>query len=223
MQSVSGFGAALVAIPILALAVGPAEAVVVATLVSLVLSCWAAVREREHVDVPIARRMTIAGVVGMPAGLALLVWSSEGVLRVLMAVTVLVALVLVATKVRVSGGAVTGDVTGVLSGVLLTSTGMNGPPLVLGLYAQRPEPRRFRGTLQAVLGAQDVVAVVGFVLVGRVHPPMLVAAAIGLVCCPLGWLVGDLVFDRIPARAFHLVLSVGLAASALMLVLGDLG
>ena len=74
-----------------------------------------------------------------------------------------------------------------------------------------------------MLGAQGGVPVLVCLLLAGGHPPMLVAAAVGLVCCPLGWLLGDLVFDRIPARVFHLVLSVGLAASALMLVLGDLG
>jgi len=212
----------LAAVPILAPVLGPGDAVVAVTLVSAVLSGGAALRERQYVDVAMSRRMALAGLVGMPAGLVLLARASESLLQGLMAVTVLAALVLVAARVRVPSGAATARVTGVLSGVLLTSTGMNGPPLVLGLFAQRPEPRSFRGTLQAVLCAQDLAAIVGFVVLGLVHGQALGAAAIGLACCPMGWLLGDLVFDRIRAEVFHRVLTVGLAASALMLVVGQL-
>lgn len=222
MQSVSGFGAALVAVPILAPVLGPGQAVVTVTLVSVVLSGGAALRERHHVDVATSRRMTLAGLVGMPVGLVLLARASETLLQSLMAVTVLAALVLVAGRVRVPSGVATARITGVLSGVLLTSTGMNGPPLVLGLFAQHPEPRRFRGTLQAILCAQDLAAIIGFVALGMVHREALVAALIGLASCPAGWLLGDLVFDRIAPKVFHRVLSLGLAASALMLVAGRL-
>jgi uncharacterized membrane protein YfcA len=222
VQSVSGFGAALVAVPILAPVLGPGDAVVAVTLVSFVLSGGAALRERPHVDVALSRRMALAGLVGMPVGLLLLARASESLLQGLMAITVLAALVLVAARVRVPAGVATARITGVLSGVLLTSTGMNGPPLVLGLFAQRPDPRRFRGTLQAVLCAQDLAAIAGFVVVGLVDDQALVAAAIGLASCPAGWSLGDRVFDRIRAEVFHRVLTLGLAASALMLVVGQL-
>jgi len=212
----------LVAVPILTPVLGPGDAIVSVTLVSAVLSGAAAVRERRYVDVALSRRMALAGLVGMPIGLVLLARASDSLLQGLMAVTVLAALLLVAARLRVPAGVVTARVTGVLSGLLLTSTGMNGPPLVLGLFAQRPDPRSFRGTLQAVLCAQDLVAIVGFVVLGLVHGHALGAAVIGLGSCPVGWLLGDLVFDRIRAEVFHRVLTVGLAASALMLVVGRL-
>lgn len=201
---------------------GAADAVVAVTLVSLVLCGGAAVRERRHVDLVLARRLTLAGLLGMPVGLLLLARAGEGLLQGLMAVTVLVALVLVAGRVRVPAGPASGRVTGVLSGALLTATGMNGPPLVLGLYAQRPDPRSFRATLQAVLCAQDVAAIAGFVALGQLHPTALAAAGIGLLASPAGWLLGDRVFDRLPAEVFHRVLLLGLAASALMLLVGQL-
>lgn len=222
VQSVSGFGAALVAVPVLASVLDASEAVVTVTMVSLVLSGGAAVRERRHVDVAMARRMTLAGLIGMPAGSALLVLASEGTLRAVMAATVVIALLLVAAKVRVPPGRGTARATGVLSGGLLTSTGMNGPPLVLGLFAQRLEPRQFRGTLQAILCAQDAVAITVFLALGQVSDRASVAAVVGVAACPVGWMLGSSVFDRLTAQAFHRVLVLGLAASALSLVVGQL-
>lgn len=223
VQSITGFGSALVAIPVLAIAMGPADAVVAMTAVSLVLSGWSAVRERAHVDVPVTARLILAGMIGMPLGLALLAQVGDAVLIALMAATVLTALVVVLLRLRLPSGRVSRSVTGVLSGVLLTSTGMNGPPLVLGVLAERPEPRRFRGTLQAVLAAQDLVAVLGFVVIGLDVRGLLPYVAIGVLASRGGWWAGDRVFTRIPAKRFDRVVAVALAASAAMLLVGHLG
>lgn len=214
----TGFGSSLVAAPLLALVADVQTSVVAVTLVSLVLTGWATVRERAHVDVRYASGVTAAGFLGLPIGLVVLAHASSGTLSVLMAVTVVAALVVVAASIRLPRGWATVGSTGLLSGVLLTSTGMNGPPLVLGMASTHPDPRTFRGTLQAVLFTQDAVALIGFVVIGHVHSEVLAVAAVGAVLSPVGWLLGDRVFDRIPAAAFKRVLIVGLLASAIALV-----
>src|SRR3546814_20319836 len=67
-QAVSGFGSALLAIPLLVMVMDPVPAVVTATGVSLVISGTAWHRERSHVMVPVGRRLVLAGVLGMPLG-----------------------------------------------------------------------------------------------------------------------------------------------------------
>lgn len=222
IQSISGFGAALVAVPLLALVLGPVPAVVAVTLASLFLSGWAARRERRNVEWGLARALVIGGLVGLPVGLVLLRALRPGALQVLMAVTILGALVLVLRRVRLGDSRPITAGAGVLSGALLTSTGMNGPPLVLAVAGRGVSPLAFRATLQTVLCAQDAAAVLGFALVGAYSTPALVAALVGVVAAPLGWRLGDLVFRRIPVVAFHRVVALVLASSALVLLLDGL-
>ena len=221
-QSVTGFGSSLVAAPLLALVAGAGTTVVAVTLVSLVLTGWAGVRERDHVAVGPAVRMSVAGFVGLPLGLLLLARSGDRVLEGLMAATVLGALVVIAAGIRLPAGPWTTWGTGVAGGVLLTSTGMNGPPLVLGATALDLEPRRFRGTLQVVLCTQDLAAVAGFLAIGHLGRGALLAAGVGVVASPLGWLLGDRLFHRVPPHLFRRVLVAGLACSALLLALTHL-
>lgn len=216
-QSVTGFGSSLVAAPLLAMVAGAGTTVVAVTLVSLVLTGWAGVRERHHVDVGLARTTGIAGLLGIPVGLVLLSTASDTVLGVLMAVVVLGALVIVASPLRLPARPMSLWGAGLTSGVLLSSTGMNGPPLVLAMDSQRLTPRRFRGTLQVVLCGQDLAAVIGFVVIGSIDSTALLATAAGVVASPVGWLLGDRVFHRIPAHVFGRVLLLGLAVSALTL------
>ena len=97
---------------------------------------------------------------------------------------------------------------------MLTSTGMNGPPLVITLQAMKLRPDSFRATLQAVFCSQDVAAVAGFVAVGQLlhragrdrGRPARTAS---------GWLLGDRVFTGIDAGMFRRIVLGMLVLSAL--------
>lgn len=217
-QAITGFGSALVAVPLLALLTEPVSAVVAATAVSLVLTSVAAWSERAHVDRPMARTLILTGVVGMPAGLVILHLVDEARLEALIAAAMLVMVLLVASGLRVGGRAT--PIAGVLSGVLLTSTGMNGPPLVMALIGQ--EPRRYRATLQSVFAVQDVVAVAAFVALGHVSRDAAWLTAGGVLGLPLGWRLGDAVFHRIPPARLRPVVITGLAATAISMLVAAL-
>lgn len=218
-QAVSGFGSALVAVPLLALVTDPVSAVVAATAVGLALAGFAVASERQFVDRQVTGELLVAGAVGMPLGLWLLTALPERGLTVLMALSVLIALALIVFRVQVRGGAAVTWTSGTVSGVLLTSTGMNGPPLVLGLHLLNLAPQRFRATLQAVFCGHDALAVLGFVVVGTVSPQAAWLALGGVLGSVVGWKLGDLVFHRLTAAMFRRLLIAGLLASATSLLL----
>ena len=209
-QAVTGFGSALVAVPLLTLVVHPVSAVVAATAVSLVLTTGAAWREREHLEAASVRVLTVAGIAGMPLGLVLLAVADESGLQGWIAASMLVMVLLVAAGVRVGTRGL--RVAGVVSGALLTSTGMNGPPLVMALMDR--EPRRYRATLQAVFAVQDVAAVAAFAVLGYVDADVALLTAAGVVGIPLGWRLGDAVFHRIPAARLRPIVLGGLVLTA---------
>lgn len=213
-QAVTGFGSALVAVPLLALVADPVTAVVVATTVSLVLSSGAACRERDHVDGRQARILTLTGVLAMPAGLLALQLLDASLLTAGIAAVMLVMVVLVASGARVPERGL--PVAGLASGALLTSTGMNGPPLVMALVAS--EPVRYRATLQAVFAGQDLVAVAAFLVLGLLDGGTALLVAAGVLGLPLGWRVGDVVFHRIPASRLRHVVVVGLVLTAVSML-----
>lgn len=218
-QAVSGFGSALVAVPLLALVTDPVSAVVAATAVGLALAGFAVVAEREFIERDVTVQLLIAGGLGMPLGLWLLTALSEQALTFLMAASVLLALVLVVSKVQLRGGRPVTWGSGALSGVLLTSTGMNGPPLVLGLHLLNLVPQRFRATLQGVFFGHDALAVIGFLIVGTFSIDAGWLAAGGVLGSVLGWKLGDRLFHRLSPEMFRKVLILGLLASATSLVL----
>ncbi|KRF21227.1 hypothetical protein ASG90_02205 [Nocardioides sp. Soil797] len=215
-QAVSGFGGAMLAIPLLlVLGVDPGTAIAAATGVSLLISSLAWRREREHVEAPVVRRLVLAGLLGMPLGLLALLVLDEQVLARGIGVLILVAVALTALRVRLPDSGSAHGAAGVLSGALLTSTGMNGPPLVLAVAGAGLSARRVRATLQAVFVVQDVAAVGLFALAGVLDLEALVLIAAGAVGMPLGWAVGDRIFHRLSEQAFRRIVLLGLVGVAL--------
>lgn len=215
-QAVTGFGFALVAVPLLAVVVDPVTAVVATTVASLVLTSFAAWRERRSVARPVALRMTLAGLAGLPLGLLLLSLLDQRVLSVSIAAGMLMLVILLSLRVRLPRSTAWGTGAGVFSGMLLASTGMNGPPLVVALQALELSPRRFRATLQAIFCGQDLLAVAGFGAVGGIGRPVAVAVCAAAVGVPVGWWLGDRVFGLLSARLFRGLTLTVLAATAVV-------
>lgn len=221
-QAVTGFGFALVAVPLLALVTGVHTAVVSVTMLSAVLTVGASARYRRDVAWPIARTLTIAALIGMPLGLLALVWLDQRWLTIGVALLVIVFAAASLQKLPLKGGPGTTVGAGLLGGALLTSTGMNGPPLVAALQALDFTPRRFRATLQASFAAQDLLAVAGFAIVGQLSPTTVFVMLAGLLGIPVGWVIGDLVFTRLAQGGFRLVVFLTLLGSAVLLLVQSL-
>jgi uncharacterized membrane protein YfcA len=218
VQAVTGFGFALVAVPLVALLTSAHTSVVGLGLAGVALTLVGAVRERAHVRWRTAGGMVLAALAGMPAGLLVLAHASDALLTAVIAVVCLGCTLWVARPPALPPGRTTMGVAGLASGVLSTSTGVNGPPLVAALHATGFPPRVFRATLAALFSGTGVVAVGAFVLTGQVDHGAVAVGLAGLPATVVGWLCGDLLFHRVdPARFRRIVLGMLVLTSAVTL------
>ena len=215
-QAVTGFGLALAAMPLLVLFIHPEQAVMIAVAVGAVITAIAWRRERAHVDMASARRLTGYGVLGLPFGLLALTLLSQRLLTVLVAVTVLTLVIATRLRLRIPSGPTAVGVAGVASGALLTATAMNGPPLVLVLQAAGHPARTFRATLQAVFCLQDLLALVAFAVLGSYDLVVAAGSLGGVVGVRVGWAIGERIFDRLRPQTFQRAVAGLLVVSALV-------
>jgi uncharacterized membrane protein YfcA len=187
VQSATGFGFALVAAPLTTAAFGPVEAVPTVTVVSLVVSLLTLAGEGRRPEVlrRSAAILIAAGVPGMAIGAVILAQAPEDVLRagVAVVVTASVAAVAWAPRTRPQGGPATysGVGAGLLGGLLATTSGVNGPALLLHLRRVGSDAMQTRDTLAVVFLASGVL-IVGVLAVGdtlhlRTEVVLLVVAA----------------------------------------------
>lgn len=215
-QVVSGFGFALIAIPLLALMTGAKSAVVGTTLVGPLLTTAVVLRDRREIKWRTAVTVTAAAVVGMPVGILVLGHLGDRALKALIGGVVVAAGVALWRGLHVPAGRRSEVVAGLVSGALATSTGTSGPPLVIVLHSESREPRRFRGTLAASFLAQSVVAGAAFWVSGHVTADAGRVAAAALPGMGVGWLVGERLFAGIVEARFARLVLVMLVVSGLV-------
>jgi uncharacterized membrane protein YfcA len=216
VQGAVGFGASLVAAPLLALVdpqfvPGPVS---VATFVLNVLIIGGA----RGNEADRAIRWAIMGVVPgtIVAGVTLLLLSTRG-LSIAFAILVFVGVGLTASGLAVRRVPATLFGAGVLSGFMGTVTSVGGPPIAL-LY-QRDSGPTLRATLPRYFLASGTIALVVLAVVGRLGRDEWIDAAVLLPGVVVGlrgsrWLAGHV--DRRSARPWVLGLSALAAVSVLV-------
>ncbi|HET8718235.1 MAG TPA: sulfite exporter TauE/SafE family protein [Nocardioidaceae bacterium] len=213
-QTLTGFGIALVTVPLLALMIDPHTAVVAVTTMNFGLSAWVSTRERAHVRWRSAGVVTAASLVGIPVGLYVLTAVTPRALNIVIGVVVLLFAALLALRLlRLPRGAHVEAGAGAVSGALLAATGMNGPPLVATFQAMRMEPAEFRATLQAAFTAQTALVVAGYLITGQYAATSLAVLAVAIPALVVGWFVGNRLFHALPTSAYFRIILVTLALS----------
>jgi uncharacterized protein len=216
VQVLSGFGFALLAVPLMTLKVTTKEAVIITTLLGAGVTLFQAWNGRHSIDRPIARRMVIGAHLGMPLGLWVYVAVDEQVLRGLLGAGVLLAVVLLAVRLSLAHVGPGLDVgAGFLSGVLNTSISTNGPPLVFVLQARHLSPDAFRGTINMVFASCNVFSITLFLIAGKVTDDGLLAAAVALPALLAGQLIGFPLRRHVAGDRFRVLVLALLALAAL--------
>lgn len=221
-QAITGFGFVLVAVPLLTLLTGPRTAVVACTTLGLLITSLGWFEDRAAVDWRPITGITAGAVVGIPLGLVVFASLPVEALGLAIGITVLLFTALLAVGVRLPGGRPTQVAAGTVSGVMLSTTGMNGPPLVLALQAAGLPPTVFRATLQRTFTLQSVVVVGGFAALGEFTATSATLVAVGAPALWLGWRLGDLVFDRLPPERARMLILGTLAVSGTVIVISAL-
>jgi uncharacterized membrane protein YfcA len=213
-QATSGFGFSLVAVPLLAVLVGSKTGVVANNLVGTGLVTLMVVRNRHDVDRRTVVVTSVGALVAMPLGLFVLTEVSERALEAVIGVTVLVLTAALVKGLRFPARRITDAIAGLCSGALATSTGTNGPPLVIVLHGKELEPGAFRATLAAAFIVQDVASLGAFWLAGRLTADAGRAALAGYPAMVAGLLVGERLAARMDRNRFRSIVLAMLVASA---------
>lgn len=220
IRGMTGFGNALLAMPLLAMTVGMHIATPLVGYTSVIMAVVMLARNWKHVDVKEAWQLILMSCIGVPVGLLLFTSVPEqyvkvflGMLLVGFGVYNLFLPQLPELRWRESAY-LFGFIAGVLGGAYNT----NGPPVIIYGTLRHWSPERFRATLQGYFLPTCLVIFVGQGMAGLWTPDILWLFLYTLPVTVLALLVGERLYRLLPGETFRSLVYVLLVLMGVMLV-----
>lgn len=223
IKSITGIGLPPVAIPVLAVVVGPHDAVVIMTLSTIVTNgflAWAyrdAVHDTKHLG-----KLMAAGIVGAPIGVYFLTNLDPKTIGLVLGVTVLAYIAVALLKPDLEMGP---DLArrsalpvGLAGGALQGATGVSSVVLASYIHATGVSPRAFVFTISMLFQVFAVVQAIGFVVAGAYTTETVAASIVAAVAATVVLAVGTRFSPRVSPVVFHRLVLAVLGFSAIKLL-----
>ena len=221
VQSVSGFGFALLAVPLMVFVIDLQSAVIISSFVGTLSNLLQSWQLRRNIEKTMTKRFLLATIIGSPVGLLLFVYANQSALKIVLGVSILFGVFVLSRGLELQHVSTLLDwAMGVLSGVLLMSTSTNGPPLVFVLQARKIDPSTFRATLNVVFLVSGAFGLLMFGLAGEVLRSDVNMAAVSVPAMVLGITLGGAMRKHVRQKLFKKIVLALLAVGGVSSVLG---
>lgn len=168
-QSVTGFGLALVAMPLLVEQVGIHTAAPLVALIGTTNSIGMLIHYRRALSLRSVWRLALTSLIGIPLGVFALSQINETTVRLILGIIVVAyaGYSLLAPSIPRLKHTVWAYGMGLFSGVLAGAYNTGGPPLIIYASAQDWETAEFKGNLQSLALFNSVMVIVSHALGGN--------------------------------------------------------
>lgn len=222
-QAVSGFGFALVMTPLLVLFWDVKATVATSILLGVLINIPLLREVRGTASLGRVPGLLLGFVIGLGPGVLLLERLDANALRILVAVVVMTASVLMYFAPALGRG---DDrlshrvLAGTVSGVIGSSTSLGGPPVVLYLLGREPDAVAFRSTLLVYFLIASTLRLLVFVAFGQITSDVLLMSSLVLPAMAIGIAGGVWVRRRLHGDPFRRVVLAILVATSLAVFTG---
>lgn len=204
LQTSTGFGFSILATPFLLFIFEPMEAIQINIILSLVISFALITKIKKDIDYGILRRFVIGSASGLPIGIIIFLALDLKNLIFGISLVILLLTILLILKYRIAQTNGKDIVIGGLSGVLTSSIGMPGPPLLLYFSGTDTKKEKLRGTTLAFyLFIYSMSLIIQVIFVGT-NRTIWITSGFALPLVLLGLYLGQVLFKRINQRFFRI-------------------
>ncbi len=215
-QAASGFGLALVSMPLLVMFMGIKTATPLIALVGGVSEVFMLLHYRHALNFRAVVGLSLASLVGIPLGVAALDWVNTEVITAVLGIIVILYSLYALLRFRLptlrshKWAYSFGFIGGILSGAFNAS----GPPVVIYGTCRNWPPAEFKGNLQAFFFLNSFITVIAHATSGNFTPLVWQNVLWGLPGAFLGMYVGFKLDGRIHPEQFRKIVLI------LLLILG---
>lgn len=222
-QGITGFGMALIAAPLLLIFI---DKIIVINSFVILGACLNGILLRKiknPIDKQIFTPLFIASLFGIPIGYLILKIAPINTIKIVAgSLSIFFMLILFTKKIKFSKIKLITPTAGFISGLLQTSIGISGPPVVILLSGLNQEKNIFRKTLAAFFFYMNIVSIVLFLITGSLTFAVFKYNIWALPFVFLGAYLGDKIAQKIPQRIFNLLVIITIIITGLTAILSGL-
>lgn len=222
LQAVTGFGFSILGAPVLMMLYPAHMAIQVNIILSICLSVLMIRSIYKEIDKTLLIRLLKGSSIGLVAGIFIYLYADVRLIKLATgtATLFLTALLLMKwTTPRTSGKDVA---AGGMSGVLTTSIGVPGPPLLLYFAGARIDQKVLRSTTLAFYLFAYTASLILQILFGGTKKETWMASLAALPALVGGVILGQLLFKHLPVGVFRIITYIILAATGISLIFTSL-
>lgn len=202
LQTSTGFGFSILATPFLLLLFEPREAIQINLILSLMISAALFSKIKKDTDFGVLKRFAIGSAAGLPIGISIFLFLDISRLKLAVSFIILLLTILLMTNFRVKETSRRDYSVGGLSGIMTTSIGMPGPPLLLYFSGTDTQKERLRGTTLAFYLFIYSASLVFQIIFAGTNKTIWLSSLYALPLVLLGLYLGQILFIKINQRFF---------------------
>jgi uncharacterized membrane protein YfcA len=196
LRGVTGLGFAVAAVPLMALAIAPTTAIVIAVFLQCLMGLRDVIYLRHMIERQSVFMLTLGALFGTPMGVWLLSLISQAGLRILISFLIIVGLLAVTDRVRFAANSKTAFGLGIMAGVFSGVAAMPGPPAIAYFLGAKMPAIKTRASLMIFFFFTSLIALPGLYLAGEVTQESMKLAMISVPPMIAGTWIGGLIFSR---------------------------
>jgi len=220
IQGVSGFGSALVAIPLLSLVIDIKAAVPLCILNSLVITTYLSFKMRKHLDTKKILPLCVAAVPGIIAGSTILKKVSSSIIQVTLGVLLVaysIYSLLITPKPRKLHMAWS-YFAGFLSGAIGAAFSAGGPPTIIYTTLNDWEKDTIKATLSGFFLFNSYLIAIVHAVKGLTTVEIFTYFMISAPFVLLGTVLGTICYGKIPRKQYLQIIFAFLTAMGIMMI-----
>ncbi len=221
-QGLTGFGFALISIPLLSLLIDVKHAVPLGALCGLVINIYLAVELNEHIKYLELKNLILGAVIGIPIGVIFLTQANTDLIKDILGVVILVFVLFSITNVFKRSGLNRrwGYLFGFLSGIFGGAFNTNGPPILVYFYLQGWDKNKQKASITGFFIITTIIIVSSHFISGLTTVGVLKDFIIYLPFILIGLIAGSRLFKKVSTEIFQKIIMVGLLAISILLIFG---
>ena len=220
VRGLTGFGLAIILVPLLSVIVEPAQAVVISILLQLLAGPIGLKRILEDGERETAIPIAIAAVLATPFGVWLLSVTPADVARVSIAMLAIAAfgLMFVPVKEAAVPGRKETWATGIMAGVLTGFASMPGPAVVPYYMRRKLPPAVVRGSMLMVFFATAIAGSIASFAIGTADLHLLWLSVLFYPALYIGTWLGEMAFGKVSEPVWRTLVGVILGIAGIAAV-----